>query len=244
MEWIACQCTASGADDPAPAIERLLPDGKNALPKASRRPRARYRQWRGASVHSLAAQSRRSIVRLDKKFRQTETDAQRWTQLERRSDCRGHTLPRRDAAGRCRVSIGPTVQGLALDVPGRNECEDRYRVWSRRDHPQLSRAIRRRRMATSSSASANPLDAVPLRRRATVVHLRRRRRRNPLRSTGRETLRGRPNSLLAAVAIALAIPASAADLWIVRTIVWHVYIANSTSSMTGRILSRPPNLLG
>ena len=63
--------------------------------------------------------------------------------------------------------------------------------WQDSHHPRLSHQVGRRGMAVGPPARADPLDALPLRRRAALVRLRRSRQWGVLRPTGCQALRCR-----------------------------------------------------
>ena len=71
---------------------------------------------------------------------------------------------------------------------GRNDGFDPDHGRTGRSHPGLSRPVRRRGLAVRSPASADPLDALPLRRRAAMVRLRRQRQWRVLRPAGCKAL--------------------------------------------------------
>ena len=78
-----------------------------------------------------------------------------------------------------------------MELPGRDDVLHRDRRGQASHHSQLTQQDGRGRLAVGSAACADPLDALPLRRRATLVRLRRFGERCALRSAGRQALRRR-----------------------------------------------------
>ena len=151
-----------------------------------------------------------------RKFRQRNLNVARGPQLEGRRHDRGQPTSRRNEAGARRISRRFEDRRLAMGLPGRDHGLHRDHRWQTGHHARLPHQVGRRGLAVGPPERADPLDALPVRRGAALVALRRPHQWGVLRPASCEALRSGTafRFSLAATATASDTRCSAAVRWI------------------------------